>query len=267
MGTTNSSNMPRQCNKFASSTQAVLVDIEGVLMDPDSAATSAAIVDVFGRREVEVTSDEALTKPCSTECSDNHQLRNELRAVMNAVAGKWQAAKGAAPTEWDLEAMWKELPQAVSDQMKIAPAADGAADCVGALVAQGVKIGATVEFDEEATPAWVRHAEASGIHIDASLSSCQAGVGNTKGAPPAPWRSIALAANLEVFPNSSCIRLTSKCHGVEEGNNAGMWTVAVTSGDAGCYYDAGAHYVISNVAGFMDVYNEIQLRMRMGDKP
>jgi len=46
-----------------------------------------------------------------------------------------------------------------------------------------------------------------------------------------------------------------------------MWTVAVTSGDAGCYYDAGAHYVISNVAGFMDVYNEIQLRMRMGDKP
>merc|ERR1712166_1265892 len=123
MGTTNSSNMPRQCNKFASSTQAVLVDIEGVLMDPDSAATSAAIVDVFGRREVEVTSDEALTKPCSTECSDNHQLRNELRAVMNAVAGKWQ-------------------------------------------VAQGVKIGATVEFDEEATPAWVRHAEASGIHID-----------------------------------------------------------------------------------------------------
>merc|ERR1712086_862940 len=160
MGTTNSSNMPRQCNKFASSTQAVLVDIEGVLMDPDSAATSAAIVDVFGRREVEVT-------------SDNHQLRNELRAVMNAVAGKWQAAKGAAPTEWDLEAMWKELPQAVSDQMKIAPAADGAADCVGALVAQGVKIGATVEFDEEATPAWVRHAEASGIHIDASLSSCR----------------------------------------------------------------------------------------------
>ena len=110
------------------SVQAVLVDIEGsvktstcfvttshcvagVLMDPDSAATSAAIVDVFGRREVEVTSDEALTKPCSTECSDNHQLRNELRAVMNAVAGKWQAAKGAAPTEWDLEAMWKELPQ------------------------------------------------------------------------------------------------------------------------------------------------------------
>merc|ERR1712028_186946 len=237
---TNSSNMPRQCNKFASSTQAVLVDIEGVLMDPDSAATSAAIVDVFGRREVEVTSDEALTKPCSTECSDNHQLRNELRAVMNAVAGKWQAAKGTAPTEWDLEVMWKEIPQAVSDQMKIAPAADGAADCVGALVAQGVKIGATVEFDEEATPAWVRHAEASGIHIDASL---------------------------EVFPNSSCIRLTSKCHGVEEGNNAGMWTVAVTSGDAGCYYDAGAHYVISNVAGFMDVYNEIQLRMRMGDKP
>jgi phosphonoacetaldehyde hydrolase len=259
--------MPRQCKRFSSSTQAVLFDIEGVLMDPDSAATAAAIVDVFGRREVEVTPEEALSQPSATECSDNHQLRNELRAVMNAVAAKWKAAKGAAPTEWDLEAMWKELPQAVSDQMIKAPAADGATDTVAALVAQGVKIGATLEFDEEATPAWVRHAEASGIHIDASLSACQAGVGNTKGAPPAPWRSIALAANLEVYPNNSCIRVTNKCYGVEEGCNAGMWTIGVTSGDASGFYDSGAHYVISSVAGFMDVYNEIQLRMRMGDKP
>merc|ERR1711865_52100 len=267
MGKTEDNNMPKQCNRFASSTQAVLVDIEGVLMDTDSAATTAAIIDVFGRRDVTITTAEAQAKPSSVECNDNHQLRNELRAVMNGVADKWQAAKGAAPTEWDLEAMWKEIPQAISDQMKVAPCVDGAAEVVGELVSKGVKIGATVEFDEETTPAWVLHAEASGIHIDASLSACQAGVGNTKGAPPAPWRAIALTANMEVFPNSSCIRLTSKCHGVEEGNNAGMWTVAVTSGDAGCYYDAGAHYVISNVAGFMDVYNEIQLRMRMGDKP
>merc|ERR1711865_897539 len=111
MGKTEDNNMPKQCNRFASSTQAVLVDIEGVLMDTDSAATSAAIVDVFGRRDVTITSAEAQAKPSSVECNDNHQLRNELRAVMNGVADKWQAAKGAAPTEWDLEAMWKEIPQ------------------------------------------------------------------------------------------------------------------------------------------------------------
>ena len=65
------------------------------------------------------------------------------------MAEKWQAAKGAAPTECDVEAMWKDLPQvrrpsitsprlnqAVSDQINITPTADGAADCVGALVAQ-----------------------------------------------------------------------------------------------------------------------------------
>jgi len=266
MGTNKPRNMPRQCNRFSGSTQAILVDIEGVLMDTDSAATTAAIVDVFGRRDVTITSEESQAKPCSVECNDNHQLRNELRAVMNGVADKWQAAKGAAPTEWDLEAMWKEIPQAVSDQMKVAHAADGASEVVGALVSKGVKIGATVEFDEETTPCWVRHAEASGIHIDASLSACQAGVGNTKGAPPAPWRAIALTANMEVYPVTSCIRVTSKVYGVAEGINAGMWVVAV-AGDSNAHYDAGAHYVINSIGSFMDVFNEIQLRMRMGDKP
>jgi len=150
--------------------------------------------------------------------------------------------------------------------MKVAHAADGAAEVVGALVSKGVKIGATVEFDEETTPCWVRHAEASGIHIDASLSACQAGVGNTKGAPPAPWRAIALTANMEVYPVTSCIRVTSKVYGVAEGINAGMWVVAV-AGDSNAHYDAGAHYVINSIGSFMDVFNEIQLRMRMGDKP
>ena len=38
--------------------------------------------------------------------------------------------------------------QAVADQMKIAHAHPAAAEVVSGLVAQGVKIGAAVEFDE-----------------------------------------------------------------------------------------------------------------------
>ena len=49
--------------------------------------------------------------------------------------------------------------------MKIAPAADGAVVCLGALVAQGVKIGATVEFDERVTiMATHEVAEHTGLH-------------------------------------------------------------------------------------------------------
>ena len=55
--------------------------------------------------------------------------------------------------------------QAVSDQMKIAPAAEGAVVCLGALVAQGLKVGATVELGEGVTIMATREVtEHTGLH-------------------------------------------------------------------------------------------------------
>lgn len=239
-------------------------------MDADQRVTATAIVEIFSRRGVTITAEEASGCQAMGDLAANQtQLRNVLRQVVRKTADKWAAAKGAPPTEWDMEAMFKEMPQAVADQMKIAPAHPAAVEVISGLVAQGVKIGATTEFDEEVTPAWVRHAVASGIQIDSSVSAAEAGIGGNKGAPPLPWRSMTLAANLGVFPFDGCIRVSNTLWGVQEGLNAGMWTVGVCSdGSANTeFFQAGAHYVISNVSELVAVTDEIGLRMRMGGKP
>jgi beta-phosphoglucomutase-like phosphatase (HAD superfamily) len=65
------------------------------------------------------------------------------------------------------------------------------------------------------------------------------------------------------------IRIANTQWGIEEGLNAGMWTVGVTT-DASLgasLAQAGAHYVISTASDIPDTVAEIGLRMRMGNKP
>ena len=80
-------------------------------MDVDNAATPTAIQELFSRRGVSISLEDASCQP--TECGDAHQtqLRNWLGAVVKNSAANWESVKGAAPTEWDLEAMFKEMPQ------------------------------------------------------------------------------------------------------------------------------------------------------------
>lgn len=233
-------------------------------MDVDGVVTPTAIQELFNRRGVSITLEDAAIQPGSYGDAHQSQLRNWLGGVVKNTAAKWEAAKGAAPTEWDLEAMFKEMPQAVSDQMKKAPAHPAAVEVVSGLVAQGVKIGAATEFEEKENQCWVKHAMSEGIHIDSSGSASGAGIGDQKGAPPLPWRAITLAANMGLYPMNSCIRVTSQSWGVEEGINAGMWTVAVSNSAKS--FDC-AHYVIESVSDLPAVVEEISLRMRMGDRP
>eukprot|EP00658_Telonema_sp_P-2_P069538 TRINITY_DN5884_c0_g1_i4.p1 TRINITY_DN5884_c0_g1~~TRINITY_DN5884_c0_g1_i4.p1 ORF type:complete len:268 (+),score=76.36 TRINITY_DN5884_c0_g1_i4:128-931(+) len=260
-----------QFKRFNARPAALLTDIEGVFMDIERRVTVSAIVEVYKRREVEITFEDAAMAPPVEELSEvsQTQLRNVLRNVVRHTADKWAAVKGAPPTEWDLEAMFKEMPQAVADLMKIAHPHPAAAEILSTLAGQGMKIGVTVEFDEEKTPAWAKHAEASGLQVDGSGSAAEAGIGGSTGAPPLPWRAITLASSLGVYPFDRCIRVANSIWGVQEGLNAGMWTVGVApNAEASALMSCnGVHYQVSDVSELPGVVDEIALRMRMGDKP
>eukprot|EP00656_Telonema_subtile_P002653 TRINITY_DN11201_c0_g1_i1.p1 TRINITY_DN11201_c0_g1~~TRINITY_DN11201_c0_g1_i1.p1 ORF type:complete len:269 (+),score=62.72 TRINITY_DN11201_c0_g1_i1:246-1052(+) len=268
--------MPAGCNtqfqRYTARPRALITDIEGILMDNDQRVTASAIVELYNRRGVTISVEQASGCRMTLDelgTANQTQLRNMLRHVVRTTSDTWAAAKGAPPTEWDLEAMFKEMPQAVADLMKIAPAHPAAVGVISGLVAQGIKIGAATEFDEEVTPAWVKHAQATGIQIDSSVSAAEAGIGGNRGAPPLPYRSITLATNLGVFPFDGAVRVTNTLWGVQEGMNAGMWTVGVSSDEAvrTDFAYLGAHYLIADVSELPAVIDEIGLRMRMGGKP
>jgi phosphonoacetaldehyde hydrolase len=112
------------------------------------------------------------------------------------------------------------------------------------------------------------------------------------GGRPAPWMCYLNAIRLEVSPLWSMVKIGDTPSDVEEGLNAGMWTIGVTrtGNEAGLtegewnsatpsrqcevitlarkrLLDAGAHYLLESAAGCPDVIDEISGRISSGERP
>jgi phosphonoacetaldehyde hydrolase len=97
---------------------------------------------------------------------------------------------------------------------------------------------------------------------------------------------------LNVWPAAACVKVDDTVPGIDEGRNAGMWTVAValTGNELGlaveeltalsedelkvrrtAAYDrlraAGAHYVIDGIGQLIPVIEDIERRLALGAVP
>ena len=111
------------------------------------------------------------------------------------------------------------------------------------------------------------------------------------GGRPAPWMCYLNAIRLEVSPLWSMVKIGDTPSDIEEGLNAGMWTIGVTrtGNEAGLteeewnsatvaeqrevlararkrLLDAGAHYLVESAGECLDVIDEIAGRISVGRK-
>jgi phosphonoacetaldehyde hydrolase len=109
---------------------------------------------------------------------------------------------------------------------------------------------------------------------------------------PYPFMCLQNVINLQVSPVESCVKIDDTVPGVEEGLNAGMWTIglAVSGNEIGLplkevqalapadlerrrsraytrMYQAGAHYVVDSIADVMPCLDAIEARMARGEHP
>ncbi len=98
--------------------------------------------------------------------------------------------------------------------------------------------------------------------------------------------------NLEVSPVEACVKVDDVVPGIEEGLNAGMWSVglAMSGNEIGLpldevralepdereakrqraytrMYQAGAHYVVDDIAQILPCIDDIEARMARGERP
>ena len=115
----------------------------------------------------------------------------------------------------------------------------------------------------------------------------------TKGRPY-PYMCMINAMQMGVMKLASCVKIDDTVSGIEEGRNAGMWTIAVTvsGNEVGLsqsqsqwqqldlsaqqklrvkaqlkLQSAGAHYVIDSIADVINCLIEIERRIDAGEKP
>jgi phosphonoacetaldehyde hydrolase len=288
--------MSLRFKRFHARPTALFIDMEGCLLDHGCQVTVNAVQAAFAESGVEISDVEAASKndleTAKLVGTDLTCKKTQLRHVlMTVAASKWEAAKGAAPTEWDLEALFKAMERLIQDGLSTAKPVPGAVEALAyAKETKGMKVACTSNFAGDVKDAWERVGNHHNIVLDANMSCADVPNPGIEGTftcvLPNPWRCMSLAAKLNIFPLSTIVRVSTTPYGIEEGLNAGMWTVACADTGlvqpfihpneteamrknriAESFHALGCHYVIDGIWDLNSAVDDICLRMSRGETP
>src|SRR5271165_1665845 len=125
--------------------QAVILDWAGTTMDYGCMAPAVVFMEVFKRKGVEITFDEA------REPMGAHKKVHIRQISQNKnVAGRWEQKHGRKPNEDDVEAMFKDfIPLQLECLAQYADLIPGTLEAVAEFRRAGLKIGSTTGYTEE----------------------------------------------------------------------------------------------------------------------
>jgi phosphonoacetaldehyde hydrolase len=263
--------------------KAVIFDWAGTTVDYGSFAPTAVFLRLFESRGVSITAEQARV-PMGLMKKDH------LRAIsrMPEVVEVWQAVHGAPCTEADIEAMYAEfVPLQLACLAEYAEPIHGTLEAVAAIRKMGMQIGTTTGYSREMMELLGSEAARYGYCPDNWVCPDDVPAGR-----PYPWMIYLNAIELQAYPLEALVKIGDTQVDIEEGLNAGTWTVglALTGNGMGLsqaevqalpvdelrirresiaagFYQVGAHYVLDGIWDVPGVLEEIQRRLADGERP
>jgi phosphonoacetaldehyde hydrolase len=261
----------------------IVFDMAGTIIDHGSVAPVAALMTAFDELGLAISVEEA-RGPMGLE------KRDHIAAVLRlpAVSSRATSIFGHEPTAADVQTIYNRfLPvQAAEAQSRTEPV-PGAVRCLEALRARTIAIGTTTGYPRSIGQPIADAVRARGWTADHSLFP-----DDVKAGRPAPWMIFRLMELTGVFPAAAVVKVGDTVPDIEEGRNAGVWTVGVTEtgSEVGLTLDewkaipkfeqtrradaageklrrAGAHAVIGSVAELPALLEELESRIRGGERP
>ena len=263
--------------------RSVILDWAGTTMDYGCMAPAVVFVEVYKRQQVPISMDEA-----RAPMGAHKRVHIKKISEQDAVRKRWQEAHGRLPTDDDVDAMFAEfVPLQLECLSEYSDMIPGALDAVEQCRKRGYKIGSTTGYLPEMMEINVRDAERQGYVPDSTVSAGQVPAGR-----PYPFMCLQNMINMQVSPVEACVKVDDTIPGVEEGLNAGMWTVglAVSGNEVGLplgewealpedekharrerayrrMETCGAHYVVDTIADLMPCLDDIEARLARGERP
>ena len=263
--------------------EAVLLDWAGTTMDFGCMAPAVVFVEVFKRKDVPITIEEARA-PMGAHKRVHIQRITELESVRR----RWQDAHGRLPNDDDVSAMFAEfVPLQLECLSTYSALIPGTLEVVGKLRARGIKIGSTTGYLTDMMKINLADGKRQGYQPDATVCASDVPAGR-----PHPYMCLQNVIKLGASAVQACVKVDDTIPGVEEGLNAGMWTVglAVSGNEVGMVLEqwnalpeaekrvkrerahtrmrqCGAHYVVDTIADLMPCIDDIQARIRRGEAP
>lgn len=276
-------NLSHRRQRLAGPIQAVILDWAGTTVDHGSIAPVMAFIETFRLHGVEISVEEAREPMGMHKC-------DHIRAItkMPLVAALWKAIHDRLPSEADVAAMYEEfIPLQLKVLADYADPIPGAVETIADLRRRGIKIGSTTGYNRQMMNVLVPEAMRRGIQPDSIVC-----VSDVPAGRPEPWMALRSAMELRAYPPARVVKVGDTAPDIEEGLNAGMWTVAValTGNELGLtaeelaalsrdkletrrehahrrLADVGAHYVIDGIWSLPWVLDDIEERLANGEQP
>ncbi len=261
----------------------VVFDWAGTTIDFGCLAPAGAFVAAFAARGVNVTLPEA-RGPMGLH------KKNHLRAMLrtDSVGAKWRTANGRDWTEADVEELYRDVtPRQVEAATKYSDLIPGAAPAVNELRRRGLKIAATTGYFHAAANVVLAAAKRQGYEPDFNICADDVPAGR-----PAPWMIFRCMEALGVYPPAAVLKVGDTVIDIEDGRNAGCWSVGVvdSSNEMGLsaaevkalpaaeldarrahirarYCAAGAHAVIESITDLPQLVLALNHRISTGERP
>jgi len=263
--------------------EAVLLDWAGTTMDFGCMAPAVVFMQIYERKKVPITVEEARA-PMGAHKKVHIQKISELETVRR----RWHEVHGRPPNEDDVNAMFADfIPLQLACLSQYSKLIPGTLEVVAELRRRGAKIGSTTGYLTEMMKINREDGKRQGYDPDSTVCASDVPAGR-----PYPYMCLQNAINLRVTTVQSCVKVDDTVPGIEEGLNAGMWTVglAVSGNEVGLPLEewqalpepqkaakrgraysrmqqCGAHYVVDTIADLMPCIDDIQERIRRGETP
>lgn len=263
--------------------QAVIFDWAGTLVDFGSLAPTQIFVEAFATFGITITLAQARGPMGLSKWQHIHQLLQEP-----AIHAQWVSVFCQAPQDADVDAVYARfMPLQIAKVGEFSAPIDGAAEVLRWLRDQGLRTGSCSGYPRVVLDKLLPQAAAAGVAPEHVV----AGDELEAGARPGPFMALANVLALGLTDVRACVKVDDTVPGIEEGRNAGMWSVGLSlsgnevgysleeyarapAGEAAARIAAadaklrlaGAHYVVHSVRDLPEVLLAIAARMRAGER-
>ncbi|WP_142846498.1 phosphonoacetaldehyde hydrolase [Telmatospirillum sp. J64-1] len=263
--------------------RALIMDMAGTCVDFGSTAPIHAFRRLFADQGVPISVEEART-PMGSE------KREHIRALlaMPRIAEAWRVAHGSTAGDGDVDRLYGDfVPVQISAIAERARAIPGLRELLEHCRSADIRVGVNTGYGREMIGGLLAALAEQGFLPESVVCATDVLAGR-----PAPQMALKGAIELDAPCVQACVKVDDTAVGIEEGLNAGMWSigVAVTGNAVGLDLEtwrslpeaeqgrlrerahqallaAGAHAVVDSIADLPELLTSLNARLARGERP
>ncbi|MFB5678226.1 HAD hydrolase-like protein [Paenibacillus terreus] len=257
--------------------QAVIFNLESALLDPGGRRLSQGIKDLFRWMGVDV-SQQNIKRGLGLTIREH--IAGTLR--LSEVRASWMDRFGTEPGRADVDHIYAELVPVLRSLLQSSTPCSGLDKALQEIRDRRIQSGATSAFTSDLLGSVPRRSLEDNV-LDCTVTPSEVSSGR-----PFPWMVYENAHRMQVYPLSDMVKVGDTLADMQEGRNAGVWTIGVLDGfmdrmegigPGEAAYEvqrkeaayllkrAGAHLVMDSLADLPRMLREIEMLQHTGGRP